>query len=345
MRVIFAGSPAFAVPCLESLLKTAHQVVSVVSQPDRPAGRGLKLKACPVKQVALEHGLEVHTPEKFNTRSFREVLSGLEPDLMVVVAYGKIFRPKALAIPRLGCVNLHASLLPRYRGVAPANWAIINGETETGVTTIFMDEGIDTGDMILSRPVSIGEDETAGELLGRLSAVGAEVLAETCDLIAAGKARRIVQDESLANYAPKLSKDDRRIRWELSAAEVHNHIRGVTPWPGAFTELKGRPVKVKASRLAHEVPGDEGAAGGAAAGTGNAVGTGLGTGDAGSSAGGAKPGQVIDIDSDRGLLVSCGRGAVWLPVLQAEGRKAIAGADFARGSRLKVGDGFGHETE
>ena len=326
MRVIFAGSPAFAVPCLGRLLRTPHQIVSVVTQPDRPAGRGLKLKACPVKEFALEHGLEVHTPEKFNTRSFRRVLSDLEPDLMVVVAYGKIFRPRALAIPRLGCVNLHASLLPGYRGVAPANWAIIKGETETGVTTIFMDEGIDTGDMILSRPVQIGEDETAGELLERLSAVGAEVMAETCDLIAGDKAVRIAQDERLANYAPKLSKDDRRIRWELCAAEVHNHIRGVTPWPGAFTDLKGRPVKVKASRLAGEIPGAN--AGGSAG-----------------AAEGAAPGQVIDIDTDRGVLVSCGSGAVWLPVLQAEGRKAIAGADFARGSRLKVGDGFGHETE
>jgi methionyl-tRNA formyltransferase len=321
MKVIFAGSPAFAVPCLERLLKTDHRIVSVVTQPDRPAGRGLKLKACPVKEVALSHGLEVHTPEKFNTRSFRQVLSDLEPDLMVVVAYGKIFRSRALAIPRLGCVNLHASLLPRYRGVAPANWAIINGETETGVTTIFMDEGIDTGDMILSRTVPIGEDETAGELLERLAAVGAEVMADTCGLIAEGKAVGIAQDESLANYAPKLSRDDRRISWNLSAAAVHNHIRGVTPWPGAFTSLAGRPVKVKASRLAREIPG--------------------GKGDTGAVA----PGVVIDIDSDRGLLVSCGSGAVWLPVLQAEGRRAIAGADFARGSRLKVGDGFGLETE
>ena len=332
MRVIFAGSPAFAVPCLGRLMKTAHQIVSVVTQPDRPAGRGLKLKACPVKEFALEQGLEVHTPEKFNTRSFRQVLSGLEVDLMVVVAYGKIFRPRALALPRLGCVNLHASLLPGYRGVAPANWAIIKGETETGVTTIFMDEGIDTGDMILSRSIPIGEDETAGELLERLSVLGAEVMAETCDLIAADRAVGIAQDDSLANYAPKLGKDDRRIRWELSAAAVHNHIRGVTPWPGAFTTLMGRPVKVKASRFAREIPGAGGDLGGV-------------DGGSAGKAGGATPGQVIDIDSDRGVLVSCGSGAIWLPVLQAEGRKAIAGADFARGSRLKVGDGFGQETE
>jgi methionyl-tRNA formyltransferase len=331
MRVIFAGSPAFAVPCLERLLKTDHRIVSVVTQPDRPAGRGLKLKACPVKEFALERGLEVHTPEKFNTRSFRRVLSDLKPDLMAVVAYGKIFRPGALALPRLGCVNLHASLLPRYRGVAPANWAIINGETETGVTTIFMDEGIDTGDMILSRPVPIGEDETAGELLERLSTVGAEVLAETCDLIAGGKAERTAQDESLANYAPRLSRDDRRIRWELSAAEVHNHIRGVTPWPGAFTDLEGRQVKVKVSRLAGESPGDADGSGSPGDAPGDRI------------QDGARPGQVIGIDTDRGVLVSCGSGAVYLAVLQAEGRKAISGADFARGSRLKVGDGFGHE--
>lgn len=325
MRVVFAGSPAFAVPCLERLLLAAHETVAVITQPDRPAGRGLKLKACPVKEFALERGISVHTPDKFNTRSFREVLSGLKPDLMVVVAYGKIFRPKALALPRLGCVNLHASLLPGYRGVAPANWAIMKGETETGVTTIFMDEGIDTGDMILSRSTPIAEDETAGELLERLSAIGADVMAETCDLIAEGKAGRTVQDESLATYAPKLSKDDRRISWELPSLAVHNHIRGVTPWPGAFTFVKDQPVKIKASRLAREVPG--------------------GTGGGGGAAGQESPGRVIDIDSDRGVLVSCGSGSIWLPVLQAEGRKAIAGADFARGLRLKVGDGFGHKTK
>lgn len=335
MRVVFAGSPAFAVPCLERLLSSAHEVVAVVTQPDRPAGRGLKLKACPVKAFALERGLEVHTPEKFNTRSFREVLSGLKPDLMVVVAYGKIFRPKALALPRLGCVNLHASLLPRYRGVAPANWAIINGETETGVTTIFMDEGIDTGEMILAGPTPIGEDETAGELLERLAVIGADVMAETCDQIAGGRAGRTPQDESLANYAPKLSANDRRIRWELPARAVHNHIRGVTPWPGAVASIGGRPVKLKASRLARDIPGATGAAGAGLTGA---------TGRARKSAQGS-PGRVIDIDSHRGVLVSCGSGAVWLPVLQAEGRKAIAGADFARGSRLKVGDGFDLETE
>ncbi len=329
MRVIFAGSPVFAVPCLERLLSTAHEIVGVVTQPDRPAGRGLKFKACAVKEFALKQGLNVHTPEKFNTRSFREMLSSLEPDLIVVAAYGKIFRRRALELPRLGCVNLHASLLPRYRGVAPANWAIIKGETETGVTTIFMDEGIDTGDMICSRPVPIGENETAGELLDRLSVVGAEVMAETCDLIAAGKAERIRQDERLATYAPKLSKDDRQVRWDRPAEHVHNHIRGVTPWPGAMAYLSGRPVKIKASRLARD-------AGGAASSRGSA----------GAPAGlGEKPGRVIEIDSERGLLVSCRSGAVWLSLLQAEGRKPVGGADFARGSRLKVGDGFGHETE
>ncbi len=342
MRVIFAGSPVFAVPCLQRLLSSAHEIVSVVTQPDRPAGRGLKLKACPVKEFALERGIEVHTPEKFNTRSFREVLSGLKPDLMVVVAYGKIFRRRALALPRLGCVNLHASLLPGYRGVAPANWAIMKGETETGVTTIFMDEGIDTGDMILSRPTPIAEDETAGELLERLALIGADVMAETCDLIAEGKAGRTVQDEGLANYAPKLSRDDRQIRWELPALAVHNHIRGVTPWPGAVTFIRDRPVKVKASRLAQALPGATGVAGGE---PGAAVGEpGAAVGEPGATVGGS-PGRVIDIDSDRGVLVLCGSGAIWLPVLQAEGRKASAGADFARGFRLKVGDGFGHKTE
>ncbi len=314
MRVIFAGSPSFAVPCLERLLSTGHQIVSVITQPDRPAGRGLKLKACPVREFALDRGLEVHAPEKFNTRSFREVLSGLRPDLMIVVAYGKIFRRKALALPRLGCVNLHASLLPRYRGVAPVNRAIMNGEAETGVTTIFMDEGIDTGDMILWRRTAIEEDETAGDLLERLAGIGAEVVAETCDLIAEGKAGRTRQDDGLSTYALRLSKDDRWVTWDRPARAVHNHIRGVTPWPGAVGVLRDRPVKIKASSIANETRSDP-------------------------------PGRVIDIDSEHGVLVSCGSGAIWLPVLQGEGRKAVAGADFARGFRLKVGDGFGHKTE
>ena len=285
----------------------------MITQPDRPAGRGRGLKASPVKQLALKHDLKIFQPEKFNTQAFRQVLEDIRLDLIVVVAYGKIFRPKSLAIPRLGCVNLHPSLLPKYRGVAPVNWALINGERETGVTTFFMDEGVDTGDIILSRHTAIGEEETAGQLLARLAVVGADLLAETCDLIARGEAGRAKQDDSLASYAPKFSKEDGKIRWGGPAGVVHNHMRGVTPWPGAFTWFRDQQVKIIQSGL--------------------------------SERGSGGPGEVIEVDSSHGLLVSCGSGALWLRTLQAEGRKPIGGADFARGYRVRVGEVFGGATE
>jgi methionyl-tRNA formyltransferase len=313
MRIIFAGSPAFAVPSLERLLASDHDIVGVVTQPDRPAGRGLKLRPPPVKEVAVRNGVPCFQPEKFNTRAFLDHIESLEPDLILVAAYGKIFRRRSLAIPKLGCVNLHASLLPKYRGIAPVNWAIINGERETGVTTIFMDEGIDTGDMILQEPAAIGPDQTAGEVLEMLAVLGAPVVVETCDLIARGEAPRLRQDDSKATYAPRLAKEDGRVGWERPAEEIHNLVRGVTPWPGAMVTFGDEPVKVRRS-------GREGATH-------------------------PSPGTVIAIDSERGILVSCGKGSLWLAELQAQGRKAVGGADFARGRRIEVGDRFGSRTE
>jgi methionyl-tRNA formyltransferase len=313
MRVIFAGSPAFAVPTLERLLRTSHDIIGVITQPDRPAGRGLRLKPPPVKELAVRHDLPVHQPEKFNTRSFLDLVEEMEPDLILVVAYGKIFRRRSLAIPRLGCVNLHASLLPKYRGIAPVNRAMMAGEQETGVTTIFMDRGIDTGDMILSRPTAIGPDETAGEVLDRLSVLGAELVAESCDLIAGGEAPRLKQDESKASYAPKLAKQDGWIQWDRAPAEVHNLIRGVTPWPGALAVYGDTPVKILRSSMGE--PGE------------------------------TSPGTVIGVDSGKGILVSCSGGSLWLGKLQAQGRRAVSGADFARGYRIKVGDRFGSKTK
>jgi methionyl-tRNA formyltransferase len=313
MRIVFCGSPSFAVPSLERLLVTDHEIAGVVTQPDRPAGRGLTLRAPPVKLTALEHGLSVYQPEKFNTRQFLDQLEAIGPDLIVVVAYGKIFRRRSLGIPRLGCVNLHASLLPKYRGIAPVNWAIMKGEKETGVTTMFMDEGVDTGGVIMARSTPISADETAGQLLERLAGIGADLLAETCDLIAEGRAEPKEQDASLATYAPRLSKEDGRIRWDRSAGEVHNHIRGVTPWPGAVTGFGGRDIKILSSSL--------------------------------SDSQGNVPGKIIEIDSEQGLLVSCSSGTVWLTMLQAQGRRPVRGADFARGYRIGPGDFFSHETQ
>lgn len=318
MRIIFAGSPSFAVPSLRRLLAGGHRIVCVVTQPARPAGRGLVLTDPPVKQVALEAALEVHQPEKFNSPQFLDVLAAKEPDLIVTAAYGRIFKRRALDLPKLGCVNLHASLLPRYRGVAPINWAIINGERETGVTAFFMEEGVDTGDIIMSRATAIGGDETAGELTDRLSVLGAEVIAETCDAIARGTAARARQDSTQASYAPKLAKDDGRVTWEADAVSIHDRIRGVSPWPGAFCEFRGQRLKLLASRL--------GEPGGALTGLPD---------------GGRAPGRVIAIDSDRGILVSCKSESVWLKTVQAQGKKPTNGADFARGYRIKVDDAFG----
>ncbi len=357
MRVIFAGSPAFAVPSLRRLLATGHEIACVVTQPARPAGRGLVLKDPPVKQFAAGEVLEVHQPKKFNAPEFLDILASKKPDLIVTVAYGRIFKRRALDLPRLGCVNLHASVLPRYRGVAPINWAVINGEFETGVTTFFMEEGVDTGDIILARRTAIGEDENAGELTERLALLGADVLALTCDLIAQGAATHARQDPSLASYAPKLTKENGRITWDGEAKGIHNHIRGVNPWPGAFCVFRSQPLKIIASRLPKEEPalsplspgGHEPAAsdfspGGQEPGTSRVASAAQEPGMSSLPQGegqGVRAGRVIRIDSQSGILVSCSSGSVWLEVLQAPGKKPTGGADFARGYRIKVGDVFG----
>ena len=315
MRIAFAGTPAFAVPSLQALLDSSHDVVCVITQPDRPAGRGLSLRPPPVKTLAEAEGLRVYQPLKFNKREFLDELEGHDLDLILTAAYGRIFRARSLGLPRSGCVNLHASLLPRYRGVAPINWAVINGETETGVTTFFMEKGVDTGKMIVQKATPVGENETAGELYERLAELGAGALVETCDLIAAGKAPRLSQDDSLACYAPKLNKDDAEIGWERPARQVHNHIRGVNPRPGAFTRFRGGTVKILDSR----------------------VGTVAG---AGAGGGGVPPGTVLDIEDENGMLIACSEGAVWLRQVQAAGKKAAGGAAFSRGARLAKGDCF-----
>ena len=314
MRIAFAGTPAFAVPSLQALLDSSHEVVCVITQPDRPAGRGLSLRPPPVKEHAEANGLKVYQPIKFNKREFLDELAGLNLDLILTAAYGKIFRTRSLGLPNRGCVNLHASLLPRYRGVAPINWAVINGETETGVTTFFMEKGVDTGKMIVQKKTPIAENETAGEVFEILAALGAEALVETCDLIARGEAPRLDQDGSLACYAPKLTKDDAEIGWDRPAREVHNHIRGVNPRPGAFTGFRGGTVKILTSRLAAD----------AAAGDGP----------------GAEPGTVLDIDDESGILIACSEGSTWLREVQPAGRKPMGGAAFSRGARLTRGDRF-----
>ena len=253
MRIVFMGTPAFAVPCLERLLADGYEVAAVLCQPDKPQGRRMQLAPPPVKQAALAHGLRVLQPDRLrNNTEILGLLRALAPDLAVVVAYGKILPQEALDIPVHGCVNVHASLLPKYRGAAPIQWAVLNGEPETGITTMRMDAGIDTGDMLLQEKVSIPEDMTAGELHDVLSRLGAQVLSDTLKLLGQGKLVARKQDGALATHAPMLSKALSPLDFTKSAQVLHNQVRGLNPWPGAVMEFGGRPLKVHKSRVVEQ---------------------------------------------------------------------------------------------
>lgn len=305
LRVVYMGTPAFAVPCLDRLVADGYELAAVVTQPDRPKGRGQKLSASPAKDAAIGHGLTVLQPEKIKTADFLAELTVLKPDVVVVVAFGQ-FLPKAiLELPPFGCVNVHASLLPRYRGAAPIHWAVMNGETATGVTTMYMDAGMDTGDMILKAELPIGPDETTGQLHDRLSLLGAEVLAATLARVAAGTAPRQPQDNAAATYAPLLTRAVERLDWQSAATAVHNKVRGLNPWPGAYCLHQGRPLKVWAST---PVPTARG-----------------------------KAGEVLAA-SDGGVVVACGSGALRLTEVQPENRRRMGAGEYARGYGLTAGE-------
>ena len=253
MRIVFMGTPAFAVPCLERLLADGHEIPLAVSQPDKPQGRKMLLAPTPVKEAALAHGLRVEQPEKLRgNEEFLALLRELAPDLIIVVAYGNILPQDVLDIPSYGCINVHASLLPKYRGAAPYQWAILNGETETGVTTQQMDAGIDTGDMLLQEKISIPEDMTAGELGEHLSILGAAALSDTLELLSRGKLIPQKQEDAQATYAPMLTKALSPLDFTKPAAALHNQVRGLNPWPGATMDFEGRPLKVHKSGVADE---------------------------------------------------------------------------------------------
>jgi len=253
MRIVFMGTPDFAVPCLERLLADGHEVIAVFCQPDKPKGRKMQLTPPPVKQAALAHNLRVEQPEKLrNNTEAIDLLRALAPELTVVVAYGKILPQEVLDIPAHGCINVHASLLPKYRGAAPIQWAVLNGECETGVTTMQMDAGIDTGDMLLQAKTPIPADMTAGELHDILSVLGAEVLSDTLKSLEQGKLIPRKQDGALATYAPMLSKALSPLDFTKPARVLHNQVRGLNPWPGAAMEFEGRPLKAHRARVAPE---------------------------------------------------------------------------------------------
>jgi len=307
MRIVFMGTPCFAVPSLRILHSRGHEIALVVTQPDRRAGRGRRMRCPPVKDAAAELSLPVDQTEKVNCAEFVDRLGGIAPDVLVVVAFGQILCEEILDIPSRGAINVHASLLPRYRGVAPINWAIVDGETETGVTTMLMARKVDAGEVILARSTPIDPNETAGELSARLADIGAEVLAETLGLIERGNVPRIEQDPALATYARKLRKSDGEIDWTGSARRVHDHIRGMTPWPGAHTTYRGRVLKVLRAAI------------------------GSPSGPAGS------PGEIVAAADTGGIEVAVGDGTIRLLEVQPEGRSVMGAEAFARGYRPEVG--------
>ena len=309
-RVIFMGTPDFAVPCLARLVEISD-VVAVVTQPDRPKGRGQKLLPPPVKAFAQEHGIAVYQPVRVKAPDFVDVLRGLAPDLIVVVAFGQILSKEILSLPPLGCINVHASLLPRYRGAAPMQWAIVRGEKETGVTTMFMDEGLDTGDMLLRETLPITQAMTAAELHDAMMKLGADVLEKTLFSLSEGTLKRTPQDDALSTYAPLLDKAVGRIDWKKPAQEIHDLVRGLNSWPGAYTMLAGQQFKIWRPRLAE---------------------------------GTAEPGEIVSV-TKQGLLVGTGEGMLEILELQAPSKKKMAAGDYVRGHGLQLPARFDFDAE
>ncbi|MFH0799160.1 MAG: methionyl-tRNA formyltransferase [Pseudomonadota bacterium] len=304
MKILFMGSAAFAVPSLEALATSGHEIALVVTRPDKPAGRGMHIASCPVAQAALGLGLPLFQPKKVKDAAAIDHFRALSPELVVVVAYGRILSKEFLEIPTRGCVNVHASLLPSYRGAAPINWAVINGEKETGVTTQRIVEELDAGDILLSCSTAIDEAETAVELHDRLGPMGADLLTKTIDGIAKGTIKPRPQDCAKATYAPILKKEDGHIIWSEPAAKIYNRIRGLKPWPGTYAKLEEKTLRI---HEAAALPAEHKTA----------------------------PGTVIE--SGPHLAIACGEGALYLLEVQLEGKKRMSAADFLRGHKVQTG--------
>jgi methionyl-tRNA formyltransferase len=322
MKVVFCGTPQFAVPTLKYLLtQPEFAIAAVLTQPDRPSGRGMHVSFSPVKEAALAAGVPVHQPEKVRAPEPRELLERLAPDCIVIIAYGQIIPAALLPIPKHGWINLHASLLPKYRGAAPIHWAIASGETKTGLTTMRIDAGMDTGEMLLQREMEIGPKETTPELAARMADAGAPVMLETLRGIAAGTLAPRPQRHAEATYAPLLKKEDGRIDWKRPAREIYNRMRAFTPWPGAYTTFRGRICHIVAEPASNEMSA-------------------VASPEDGVSEPRVAPGAVRLTKA--GLLVSCG-GATELRVLSVkqEGGKSIDAMGFASGTQLTEGERFG----
>ncbi len=305
MNIVFMGTPDFAVESLKQLLNSEHNISAVFTKQDMPRGRKMVLTPPEVKVLALEHNLPVYQPKTLRDGEVINQIKNLNPDVIAVVAYGKLLPKEVLEIPKYGCINVHGSLLPKYRGAAPIQWTVLNGDEYGGVTTMYMGEGLDTGDMILTYKTKVGENETSGELFDRLAVEGGKLLLETLELLEKGQAPRIPQNEAEATHAPMLSRENCQVDFEKTANEVHNLIRGLSPWPVAQTSLNGKKVKLISSRIS-KLKGNIG--------------------------------EVVCVNP---LTIACKEGSVEILSLQLEGKKAMDSKSFLLGHKLNIGDKFG----
>jgi methionyl-tRNA formyltransferase len=305
-KIVFMGTPEFAVPSLDVLIRDDYPIVAVVTQPDRPKGRGRTPSPPPIRAVAEKYGIPVVQPERLRNKEFADYLTGVHPDLAVVAAFGQILPRAILEIPKMGCINVHPSLLPKYRGAAPINWALIRGEVKTGVTIMLMDEGMDTGDILTQEETMIEPMETFGKLNERLALMGARLLVPAIEMVASGNSTRRSQDASQATYAPRLTKEDGLIRWDADVRQTVNLIRGLAPVPCAYTFCKGKMLKIF-SAVGEEVPSPE------------------------------SPGRIGTV-TRKGLPVAAGNGYVYLQEVQLENKKRMSILDFLRGFRMAPGD-------
>ncbi len=311
MKLLFMGSGAFALPSFEALLESSHELAALFTQPDKPAGRGHKLRMPRTKELALERGVSVHQPQRVRSEGGVAAIRELAPDCIVVVAYGQIIPRSILEIPPKGIINVHGSLLPRYRGAAPIQWAIAEGESETGVTTMLMDEGLDTGPILLQMSHPIASDDTGASLESKLAPIGARLLLSTLLLLENGSLVPISQDASQASIAPRIKKEDALIDWSWQATRIHNRVRAFDPWPVAYVELEGGPVKIWKTRLAAALLPTESA---------------------------ARPGEILSVD-DNTIWIACGgESRLGIEQVQAAGKARISAAEFAHGRRLAPGD-------
>ena len=315
MRIVFMGTPDFSVPTLERLIQSRHQVIGVVTQPDKPKGRGGEIQMPPVKEAALEHRIPVYQPVRARDVSFVEEMRALKPDVMVVIAFGQILSGDLLEVPKYGCINIHASLLPAYRGAAPIQWAVINGDKETGITTMMMDVGMDTGDMLEKTVIALDEKETGGSLFDRLSLLGGDLILSTLEKLEDGTLVRIPQDHDRATYVKKIPKSLGNIDWTSDAVSIERLVRGLNPWPSAYTRWNGKLLKIWESEVLPDCATD---------------------GQGREKAFAGQCGEVLEAEEDS-LKIQTGSGILKINALQLEGKKRMDTAAFLRGYPVEPG--------